>query len=173
MSTHIVFEEVETFLLEEGYLDDVGKWDSVDVDYHPPRVERLYTKIGSIRICLHRIHPCDPEKALLHPHPWPASFKIYKGMYASEVGTSETAEPPKERVRLLLDAGSMKSMTNPNDWHFVAPIKEPVYSIMINGTPYEEMNPGVEKANKQLLPLHSYEKELILKDFKELIENCQ
>ncbi|MDG1949355.1 MAG: hypothetical protein P8J32_00855 [bacterium] len=171
MSTHIVFKEVEKFLSEEGYLDDVEKWDSVDVDYHPPRVERLYTKIGSIRVCLHKIHPCDPKKALLHPHPWPASFKIYRGMYLSEVGSSVTAEPPKESVRVYLGAGSMKSMTNPDDWHYVAPIDEPVYSVMINGIPYENINPGVEKATKKLWPLSISEKTGLLKEFKELIEN--
>jgi hypothetical protein len=173
MSTNLVFSEVEAFLRDEGYLEDIEKWDSVDVDYHPPRVERLHTKLGSIRICLHKLHPCDPKEALLHPHPWPASFKIYKGIYLTEIGASETAEPPKESTCVYMGEGSMMTMSNPNEWYYVAPIEEPVYSIMVNGMPYEKMNPGVEKATQKLFPLRTAGEETLLNEFRELICNLE
>ena len=173
MNLELIFDEVERFLLDEGWLDNLDNWKTLDIDYHPPHVQRLYTHINSVRVCLHRILPCDPNEALVHPHPWAASFKIYKGSYYSEVGVSDTAEAPKNMMRLHLSAGSIASMTNPNDWHFVAPIKEAAYTMMINSSPYskEEMNPGVEAASKPLSELDKDTARLILQEFKTLIEN--
>lgn len=171
MNSNLIFSEIEEHFKKENLLSDPSKWKSIDVDYHPPHVERLYTNIGSIRVCLHKIHPCDPDEALLHPHPWPASFKVYKGMYLTEIGSSSTSEPPKESVKVNLSAGSMISMTNPNDWHYVAPIDEPVYTMMINGAPYEKTHPGVKKASKKLFPLKEFAKEDLLREFKKLIHD--
>lgn len=46
------------------------RWNTLDIDYHPPRVERLWTCWeNDYRVYLHRLHPCEPEQALYHPHP--------------------------------------------------------------------------------------------------------
>ena len=69
-------------LLREG----VDAWRSLDIDYEPPHVERLWRPWGPVvstgamtipsrfRLSLHRIHPC--ETALFHPHPWPSAVRI-------------------------------------------------------------------------------------------------
>lgn len=34
-------------------------WNSIDVDYYPPRVERLWLQLGKDRLYLHKIHKTD------------------------------------------------------------------------------------------------------------------
>lgn len=173
MSAKVIFEEVEKYLLEEGLLDDISQWKTLNIDYHPPHVHRIYTQLNSMRVSLHKIFPCNPKEALLHPHPWAASFKIYKGSYFSQIGISETADPPEKMTDLYLTPGSMATMKNPHEWHMVAPLKNVAYTMMINGPAYseEEMNPGVESSPKQLFELELSVAQDMLKEFKTLIEN--
>jgi len=49
-------------------------WKSVDVTFHPPRVERVWRQWGKNRILLHRTYPCDKEYGLWHPHPWSSAW---------------------------------------------------------------------------------------------------
>lgn len=49
-------------------------WKSLLIDYHPPKVERLYTQLDDLRVSLHCIHPCNPEDALFHPIRGPVLF---------------------------------------------------------------------------------------------------
>ena len=170
----LMFERIEDLLIEDGMLEDPDQWESLDVDYHPPHVERLYMRIGSVQISLHRIYPCNPEEALLHPHPWPASFKIYKGRYLTKIGYSSTEEPPTEFTSGVMAPGSMLRMTNPNEWHMVAPLGDsPTYTMMTTSTPYaeNEVNAGCKKATKKLSALSLSQKRDILNEFKQLIEN--
>lgn len=170
----LMFERIEDLLVEDELLDTPDEWESLDVDYHPPHVERLYMRIGSVQISLHRIYPCDPEEALLHPHPWPSSFKIYQGQYFTKIGYSSTAEPPSEFTSGVMAPGSMLRMSNPNEWHMVAPLGDgPTYTMMVTSVPYseEEVNPGCKKASKKLSPLSFSQKSDMLNEFKQLIEN--
>jgi len=137
-------------------------------------VERLFMQIGSVRISLHRIHSCPPEEALLHPHPWPASFKIYKNQYFTQVGVSKTAEPPKDFTSMILGPGSMVRMTNPNEWHLIAPMGNcHTYTMMVTTTPYDsdEVNPGYKRPNRTLKPLKEETKKEILTEFKISMQN--
>lgn len=43
------------------------KWNSIDVTYLPPHVERLWTQIGDVRVFLHHIEPCSISDAYYHP----------------------------------------------------------------------------------------------------------
>ena len=56
-------------------------WNTVDINYSPPMVNRVWLEYGALRICLHRIYPANPSETLFHPHPWPSSMKILKGTY--------------------------------------------------------------------------------------------
>lgn len=137
-------EKVIPALLQES----IDSWLSLDIDYEPPHVERLwrpYTlKDGSgVRICLHRIHPC--EKALLHPHPWPSAVRILSGEYEMGVAginqvplSGETLPAGKPLAIIRLKAGSSYEMTNKFGWHYVKPLGEVSLSIMVMGKLYPE-----------------------------------
>src|SRR4051812_43004128 len=94
-------------------------WTSLDVNYEPPRVERLWRSFeDDFRIYLHRIHPCDT--ALFHPHPWPSAVRIISGKYEMDVGYSGDAEnkdgPPPVAAHLCLTAGSHYEMVHADGW---------------------------------------------------------
>jgi hypothetical protein len=137
-------------------------WNSLDVDYEPPRVERLWRPFEECRLYLHRIHPC--EKALYHPHPWPSVIKIVSGGYEMAVGYNEwlTDTPPPVAVTFELSPGSSYEMTNIYGWHYVLPSVENL-SVMITGAPWVRWSPPV---SKQLSPLKEEEVERLLADFR-------
>lgn len=116
-------------LLNEG----IDSWESLDVDYEPPRVERLWRQVGEYRIYLHRIHPC--EEALYHPHPWPNAVMILSGKYEMVLGGADAVTDLVGR--LVLTEGSMYERTNPLGWHYVRPLEGPSLSIMVTGKPWD------------------------------------
>ena len=71
-------------------LTNTDGWASLDIDYHPPRVERVFRDLDGARVSLHVIHPCEPEQALFHPHPWPSAMRVLSGTYEMGVGASHT-----------------------------------------------------------------------------------
>ncbi len=75
-------------------LQDESAWNSVLVDYHPPTVERLWTAWQGYRVYLHRIHPCEHEQALFHPHPWPSAMRVLDGEYEMAVGFGAGTQTP-------------------------------------------------------------------------------
>lgn len=119
-------------------------WNSLFVDYEKPHVERLWVPWAHpdsgarLRICLHKIHPCDLEsEALFHPHNWPAVMEIVHGTYVMDVGHSDSDKPPTDvDARIECVPSSLYSMTAKDGWHRVAPIGGNVLSIMIMGPPW-------------------------------------
>ena len=69
-------------------LSDSSVWSSLDVNYHPPRVERLFINHEGYRIYLHLIHTTD-EDCLFHKHNWPAALKQVWGSYEMGISYSE------------------------------------------------------------------------------------
>lgn len=124
--------------------DDVA-WKSLDINYHPPRVERLWTQIDTMRLMVHRIHPTvgtpSDEESLFHPHPWPSAVYIVTGQYEMEVGYGETAQPPPVAAKVAMVAGACYEMTDKNGWHSVSPRGFPSISIMLTDTPWKEPHP--------------------------------
>lgn len=119
-------------------LQDEGGWQTMDITYEPPHVERLWRTWGyDHRIYIHRIFPCAPEEALFHPHPWPSIVKILseKG-YFMRTGYGPGLIEPPSAVNLLLSQGSVYEMTNPDGWHAVIPLDGPSLSLMITGRPW-------------------------------------
>src|SRR4051812_42565464 len=101
-------------------LADDGRWQTMDIDYEPPRVERAFTQVGDNRVAVHRIHPC--ERALFHPHPWPSAVWIVSGSYEMAVGFGAGPTPRPEAATCILAAGSRYEMIHQDGWHSVRPL---------------------------------------------------
>lgn len=135
-------------------------WHAVDVDYHPPRVERVWRQFGDYRIYLHVIHEASIDEVLYHPHPWPAAIRVIESNYTMAVGYGDPHKtPPKHAVTIALAENSAYEMINPKGWHFVCPQKGPVMTLMIAGKPW----PGCDtKSNLCLNPLSQKRKKEIM-----------
>lgn len=118
-------------------------WQSLNINYEEPRVERLWYQWEEFRICLHRIHPC--EKSFFHPHPWPSAMRILSGHYEMSVGYGAGKDEPPVAVKTVLAPGSTYEMTDPDGWHSVRPIGGPVISLMVTGKPWRRAMPKNDK----------------------------
>lgn len=125
-------------------------WQSVDVDYHPPRVERLWAHWQSYRVYLHRIHPCEREQALFHPHPWPSAMRVLDGEYEMAIGFGPGMEEPPVAALMISRGDFRYEMTHPDSWHYVRPIGVPTLSVMLTGKPWVRES---HKSSKPLRPL--------------------
>lgn len=153
--------------LVNRYLDDPEGWNTLDVDYEPPRVERLWRDLDGAyrdhRLYLHKIHPC--ETALYHPHPWPSAIKILHGSYEMNIGYGTGHEAPPTAATLILTKDSSYEMVDPNGWHYVRPFgKHPSYSIMVTGPKWDRWSPK-PKADHKLGPLTPEAKASLLTTF--------
>lgn len=138
-------EKVLPSLIKQGDL-----WHSLDVNYEPPRVERLWMQLNDLRVYLHIIHPC--QEALFHPHPWPSAIKILRGTYEMGIGFGRGRKSPPKAATVNLTKGATYEMIDPNGWHYVRPPSTQVYSIMITGKPWNRWSPG-PKPEVKLGPL--------------------
>jgi len=143
----------------------LSEWHSLDVDYTPPRVERIWIPFENHRINLHRIWPCD--KALYHPHPWPSAIYVLTGKYEMAVGTKDV-----EASRVVLTAGSSYEMINPEGWHYVRPLDEPSLSVMLTGKPFENQvfDHGDFGKDAPLQPLSETAKMNLIYDTRQEVE---
>lgn len=131
-------------------LADEARWQSLDINYHPPFVERLWTTWDEYRVSLHRIHPCKASAALFHPHPWPSAMRILDGRYEMAIGYGKGSEPPPIAARFIAAADVRYEMTDPDAWHYVRPLERPAMTIMVTGRPWKRESPPV---GRQLSPL--------------------
>jgi len=134
-------------------------WNTLDVDYHPPRVERAWRPFEErYRLFLHCIHSCQLEEALFHPHPWPSAMRVLWGKYRMMVGSGSTVEPPPVVLDSVVTANQSAdyrySMEHPDGWHVVVPVRHPVFTVMVTGPPWRRPIPSVtEDAKVDLKPL--------------------
>jgi hypothetical protein len=117
-------------------------WQSLDINYHPPFVERLWRPWESYRISLHRIHPCPPSDALFHPHPWPSAMRILDGTYEMAIGYGSGTTPPPFAARIIASGDFRYEMIDPDSWHYVRPIDRPAMTIMVTGAPWKREAPN-------------------------------
>lgn len=152
-----------------------NEWKTLDVDYFPPRVERLYTTYCDCRVHLHIIHPTN-KKCLYHKHRWPAVIKQLKGSYemgitysAEEVSTDEAHNLPT-LAKFKINEGSYYEMKQTDCLHYVKPDNyEPSYSIMLTKDLYPEASFRKETVDRKLEELSDERKKEILKIFKTLL----
>ncbi len=127
-----------------------SNWQSLDINYHPPFVERLWTHWSTYRVYLHKLLPCTAAEALFHPHPWPSAMRIWEGTYEMAVGfgAGEAAPPVAATLVATVRPGGDRfvyEMTDPDAWHSVRPIGEPAMSVMLTGKPYgSRWSPGTD-----------------------------
>jgi len=145
-----ILEQVETEL-PKLLTSDEG-WQSLNINYHPPFVERVVRSWGDFRISLHRIFPCESSEALFHPHPWPSAMHILSGVYEMAVGYGPGDQPPPHAAKLIVSGDMKYEMTHPDAWHYVRPIDEPAMTLMITGQPWERWSPGSDKLFSPLAP---------------------
>ena len=143
-------------------------WQTLDVDYFPPRVERLWTQYDeNHRLFIHVIHPTT-EPCLFHKHRWPAAFKMIEGEYEMGIAYSEKEITSDEAYKLptissfILSSGSYYEMINTHTLHYVRPLEEPSISLMLTGPFYPEAEFRKEILDKKLEPLSDIRKRQIL-----------
>jgi hypothetical protein len=142
-----VLAQVEEALPE--MLRDEAAWLSVLVDYHPPKVERLWQSWNGYRIYLHRIHPCEKGEALFHPHPWPSAMRVLAGEYEMAVGFGPGMVEPPVAALVVVSGGVRYEMSHQDSWHYVRPIGGTTLSVMVTGKPWGR------EAHKSTAPLVS------------------
>src|SRR3989304_3422950 len=125
--------DIESKLINLLAHDSLYK-ETMYIDYHKPFVKRIWFPFGEYRVYLHKIEPCNESKeALYHPHPWKSAIRIIKGKYEMGIGHSATEEIPTTDCKLILPLGSAYEMIEEHAWHYVRPINDPVYSLMVAG----------------------------------------
>src|SRR5687767_10331982 len=120
-------------------------WKTLFVDYHAPFVERLYREWNGHRLYLHCIHPCAPEAALFHPHPWPSAMRVHSGEYEMGVGYGKGDEPPPIAAKIVAEGSMTYEMSDPDAWHYVRPIGGVAMTVMLSGPPWDRSSPRPEK----------------------------
>lgn len=155
-----------THLLDLLRSDNV--WETLDIDYHPPFVKRLWVQLDEdYRLYLHEIHPCKTEEALLHPHPWQSAMHVLPigGIYEHGMGYHQEWGSQDILVCTQEVRGEMYyEMIDKNAIHYVRPVKKPVYTVMLAGP--LEWPENHHKSSKKLKELESSDKERLLKIFR-------
>lgn len=152
------------------FLASLDGWTSLDVNYQPPRVERLWRQMGDERMFIHRLHPCAEHEVLFHPHGWPSEMLVIDGTYRMLVGSGEGVQPPVVVLDLEFEATPQwplrYKMDHPNGWHAVIPVGGPVYTLMVTGMPWQREIPVVSREASGILSPLSQEAQVdLLKAF--------
>lgn len=142
-------------------------WRGMRIAYHPPQVDRAWRPWRDCRLSIHRIHPCAPGTALLHPHPWPSAMRVLAGRYAMVLGYGAGLATPPIAAEFVLPAGATYTMTDPDTWHDVRPLDAPVLTVMLSGPPWGRAMP-VEPGGPQP-PLTSEELAVLLAEARDAI----
>lgn len=116
-------------------------WRGLRITYHPPRVDRAWRPWRDYRLSIHRIYPCAPDEALLHPHPWPSAMRVLAGRYAMRIGYGAGTTAPPIAATVIAVAGTTYAMIDPDAWHDVRPLDAPVLTVMLSGPPWGRAMP--------------------------------
>jgi len=148
-------------------------WNTLDVNYFPPRVERLWLQYDEgHRLFIHIIHPTEAE-CLFHKHRWEAAFKLLKGSYEMGLTMSEQEITSGDAYRLpniakfILTAGTYYEMSYTHTAHYVKPLSRYSVSLMLTGNMYPDKRE--EAKHDGLQPLTIERKQEILDEVKDII----
>lgn len=162
-----VLQELESLTIPV-LLNRPEAWNTLDIDYYPPRVERLYMNHGDgYRLYLHVKHHTN-EKCLYHKHNWPSVIKQVFGRdemglaYSAEEINSDEAHTLPALCRTIIDAGTYYEMTQTDALHYVRPITPYSLSIMLTHGKYPEHVIRGEALTRPLEPLSDLRKLEIL-----------
>lgn len=159
---NLIIENFETY----KWLNP-DEWNSIDVTYKEPHVERLWRQMGENRIYLHKIHRSQGmEREFFHFHPWPAAMRVVSGSYNMKFGYGprDSDNPPNIILSQILQEGTCYSMEDPLAWHSVQPRYEYSLSIMVTGKPFE-LNEKKPKCIGALPSLSAEAKKKLLIEF--------
>lgn len=169
----VIFKEM-LGLMRAAMRDPYFEWKTLDIDYYPPRVERLWTCIkyndSVYRVHLHLIHRTS-EECLFHKHRWPAVFKQISGSYETAFAYSEDEIASEEAHRLspiaklIVTPGTYQEMTQTDALHYVKPITKESLSIMLTQDLYNEASYRKETSHGELKELSETRKLEILEKF--------
>ena len=144
-------------------------WETLDIDYHPPRVERVWTQLDDMRLSLHIIHPCKEGESLWHPHPWEGTFHVLNGVYEHGIGVGNNEiSNIKELMKQEVHGEMYYEMLDKDSWHYVRPIGEALMTVMLSGPVKWEEN---RLTSPDLKPLTKTRKLKIIHQFKEHYEH--
>lgn len=168
---YIEFNDLTRLLREPN-----DSWNTMDVDYHPPHVERVWKQVSpSCRIFLQRINSCDEDEELWQGDSWPSAVSVVSGMYEHHVGymIGGYDVPAASKIvtlcRTVLRWGSYYEMSRPQTWHRVLPIgTSSCMTIMITGLPYDKnfVQPTLATPSERQDPLSDEARDEILDEFK-------
>jgi len=135
-------KQIESKELRDLLLDS-DNWNTLDVDYTPPRVERLWMQYDDEhRLLIHKIHPCTKEEALFHPHPWKSAVHVLPvgGGYGHSVGVMNMFGDKHIHCEMEVHGEMYYEMLKQVTCHSVRPIGFPVYTVMLIGKPIWKCN---------------------------------
>ncbi len=142
----------------QDMLTETGLWNSLDVNYHPPRVERLWRQYDEHhRLFIHIIHKTTAA-CLFHKHKWEAAFHMIFGSYEMALTSSETEFGSEEAYKLpeiarhIIAAGSSYEMRYTHTAHYVKPLGDYSISLMLTKNIYPEERKEVEHGKLPELP---------------------
>ena len=172
-----ILRNVMTDILPD-LLRDGEPWNSLDINYERPHVKRLWRQYGNHRVLLHKIEPCGRDEAFWHPHKSPSAVLVLNDQDTEvlyEMGTGYGAwhgpgssKPPVSMSMIVSGHAEFAyEMVDPLSWHYVRPINDPSYSLMIIGRPWVVSLP-VDKV-PPLKPLDEATKEALLDTFRRLV----
>jgi len=171
-----MIEKLKSIIKDERFkvlLNNPDIWESKDVDYTTPRVERVWIPINDKRLSLHIIHPCEDGEAYLHPHVWETAMYVLPigGLYEHTIGIKTYDEyggglVAKDYIacKQIVEGAMYYEMMDRNAIHSVRPITQPVFTIMLSGKPIWKENSCT--LPKNLVPLSHERKKEVLQIFK-------
>jgi hypothetical protein len=145
-------------------------WQTLEVLYEEPRVERVWMPIGENRLNIQRIYPCT-RSPFIHPHPWPCAILLLKNRYRMNVAYGSPFGPmPRIAATIEMVAGGSYEMLDPNGWHDVSPTDGPVLSLMLTGPVWTKRQTltAAQKSSNQ--PLSDAVRQGLLAEVLELIK---
>ena len=129
-----------------------AEFKSYVIDWVKPYEYRMFTDLpGDLRLSLQVFKKCNTDVVYYHNHPWYKEMKVIKGKlkhgistsydtldYINEIDVHNNSNKIKQNEfsEMILSEGAIFSIKSPNAFHYMLPITDEVYCIMINKKPW-------------------------------------